>query len=176
MLASNWQPTAHLCWIGGKLQQKWTRDCSDYRDVGGQRPLRHAWVEHEWREVPTEDLPPLRAEMETPPALTRHLTASEAESFVKTLQSSPRRVQETSPVQAVCDRAAHLADVPTPLKTETGESHEAEQQRNLEWDRQREQIAPGKIPPGPKDPRPAGCTCGDWKNPRCLIHSTSKNR
>lgn len=34
----------------------------------------------------------------------------------------------------------------------------------------------GKTPPGPKDPRPAGCTCGDWKNPRCLIHSTSKNR
>lgn len=27
---------------------------------------------------------------------------------------------ETSPVQAVCDRAAHLADVPTPLKAEAG--------------------------------------------------------
>lgn len=57
MLASSWQPTAYLCWIGGKLQQKWTRDCSELRDVGGLRDMRHTWVEHEWREVPTEDLP-----------------------------------------------------------------------------------------------------------------------
>jgi hypothetical protein len=40
-------------------------------------------------------------------------------SIVKAFERSPRRVQETSPVQAVCDRAVHLADVPTPLKQET---------------------------------------------------------
>lgn len=32
-------------------------------------------------------------------------------------QAERRKARETSPVQAVCDRAAHLADVPTPMET-----------------------------------------------------------
>lgn len=40
-------------------------------------------------------------------------------SIVKAFERSPRRVQETSPMQSVCDRAAHLTDVPTPLKRRT---------------------------------------------------------
>lgn len=56
------------------------------------------------------------------PESNRHQCRNCGEHYDKHLhtdEASTCPTAETSPVQAVCDRAAHLADVPTPLKTET---------------------------------------------------------
>lgn len=101
---------------------------------------------------------------------------AEGMAKAETQLAAERAAKETSSAPCCDINASYPGKHRGGCPQETGESPEAQQKRNSEWDSQREQIAPGKIPPGPKDPRPAGCTCGDWKNPRCLIHSTSKNR
>lgn len=64
MLASNWQPTAHLRYaaVSGQMQQLWKRECSETREYNG-RPRLCTWTEQQWRDIPTEQPAP-----ETPAA------------------------------------------------------------------------------------------------------------
>lgn len=52
-MVGEWQPSMYLQWTADGLQQKWFRDCAEWRDVGGMRDRRYSWVEYEWRLVPT---------------------------------------------------------------------------------------------------------------------------
>jgi hypothetical protein len=55
MLASNWQPTAHLRYaaVSGQMQQLWERECRETREYNG-RPRLCTWTEQQWRDIPFE--------------------------------------------------------------------------------------------------------------------------
>lgn len=77
-------------------------ECLKYGTV---LPASHILDIPEWCPLP---------KLPTPASAPETVAAPEA-SIVKAFERSPRRVDETSPVQAVCDRAEHLADVPAPF-------------------------------------------------------------
>ena len=54
MNADSWKPTAVLAYSAlGTVMQRWTRECSDYRQYNGElRPRRTTWIEYEWRQLP----------------------------------------------------------------------------------------------------------------------------
>ena len=55
MLASNWQPTAHLRYaaVSGQMQQLWERECRETREYNG-RPRLCTWTEQQWHDIPYE--------------------------------------------------------------------------------------------------------------------------
>lgn len=70
MIDHDWHPTPALRWMLGILQQRFVRECSEYREYNGI-PRLAKWTEEDWRQVreaSQAEVDAARAGMETRPA------------------------------------------------------------------------------------------------------------
>lgn len=68
MVDHDWHPTPALRWLLGILQQRFIRECSEYREYNGV-PRLAKWTEEDWRQVreaSQAEVDAARAGMETP--------------------------------------------------------------------------------------------------------------